>query len=60
MNTKTHDPLCPDRDCYYAGPGCQCSLIAQVRADERSRTSGAARRTSAGRVTPASAYISAA
>ncbi len=38
---KTHDPLCPRKECP-AGPdmnpvGCQCRLIARVRADEQAK-----------------------
>lgn len=57
MNKKTHDPFCPGRDCYYTGPGCLCSLIAQVRADERSREAVAGRRPSTSQGRPDSAYI---
>jgi hypothetical protein len=35
----THDPLCPviPADKNFSDWGCQCYLIAKVRADEKSR-----------------------
>ena len=33
----THDPMCPNVHLHYRGQGCQCDLIAKVRADERNK-----------------------
>lgn len=35
----THDPLCPviPADANFSDWGCECDLIAKVRADERKK-----------------------
>ena len=43
----THDPLCYMAEGKWDG-GCQCSLIARVRADERQRIIGVMERNADG------------